>query len=44
DDEVGWLGEQQGAAISAEDAAARLKTINYEVASRLMARLPRVAI
>ena len=27
-----------------EDAAARLKTNNYEVASRLMARLPRVAV
>ena len=44
DDEVVLIGEQQGAAISAEDAAARLETNNYEVASRLMARLPRVAI
>ena len=43
DDEVVLIGGQQGAAISAEDAAARLETNNYEVASRLMARLPRVA-
>ena len=38
------IGQQHGAAISAEDAAARLETNNYEVASRLMARLPRIAI
>lgn len=44
DDEVVLIGGQQGAAISAEDAAVRLETNNYEVASRLMARLPRVAI
>ena len=44
DDEVVLLGVQQGASISLEDAAARLKTNNYEVASRLMARLPRIAI
>ena len=43
DDEVVLIGEQHGATISAEDAAARLKTNNYEVASRLMARLPRIA-
>ncbi len=44
DDEVVLIGEQQGGTISAEEAAARLDTNNYEVASRLMARLPRVAI
>ena len=43
DDEVVLIGEQHGATISVEDAAARLKTNNYEVASRLMARLPRIA-
>ena len=43
DDEVVLIGCQQDAAISVEDAAARLKTNNYEVASRLMARLPRIA-
>ncbi len=44
DEEVVLIGTQLGAAISVEDAAARLKTNNYEVASRLMARLPRIAI
>ena len=44
DDEVVLIGGQLGATISVEDAAARLKTNNYEVASRLMARLPRIAI
>ena len=43
DDEVVLIGGQLDAAISVEDAAARLKTNNYEVASRLMARLPRIA-
>ena len=43
DDEVVLIGCQHDAAISVEDAAARLKTNNYEVASRLMARLPRIA-
>ena len=44
DEEVVLIGKQQGAGISAEDAAARLGTNNYEVTSRLMARLPRIAI
>ena len=43
DDEVVLIGSQLDASISVEDAAARLKTNNYEVASRLMARLPRIA-
>ena len=42
-DEVVLLGSQQGANLSAEMVAARLGTINYEVTSRLMARLPRIA-
>ena len=43
DSEVVLIGNQQNASISAEDAAARLGTNNYEVTSRLMARLPRIA-
>ncbi len=43
EDEVVLIGEQHGSTISVEDAAARLKSNNYEVASRLMARLPRIA-
>ena len=42
-DEVVLIGSQQGANLSAEMVAARLGTINYEVTSRLMARLPRIA-
>ena len=44
DAEVVLIGNQQEASISAEDAAARLETNNYEVTSRLMARLPRIAV
>ncbi len=44
DDEAVLIGRQQGRAISAETVAARLDTIHYEVTSRLMARLPRIAI
>lgn len=40
-DEVVLIGSQGDAAISVDQAAARLETINYEVTSRLMARLPR---
>jgi Alr-MurF fusion protein len=43
-DEVVLIGSQGDAHLSAEDVAARLGTINYEVVSRLMARIPRVAI
>ena len=42
-DEVVLIGSQQGANLSAEMVAARLGTINYEVTSCLMARLPRIA-
>ena len=41
-DEVVLIGEQGGARLSAEEAARRTGTINYEVTSRLLARLPRV--
>lgn len=44
DDEVVLIGDQQGLSLLTEDAASRLKTNNYEVASRLMERLPRIAI
>ena len=43
-DEVVLIGSQQGATLSAEKVAARLGTNNYEVTSRLMARLPRIAV
>ena len=43
-DEVVLLGEQRDTRLSVEDVAARLGTINYEVVSRLMARLPRIAV
>jgi len=38
------IGEQQGQRITAEDVAARLGTINYEVVSQILARVPREAI
>ena len=44
DDEVVLIGSQQDASILAEVVANRLGTINYEVTSRLMARLPRIAL
>ena len=44
DDEVVLIGSQQGISLTAELIAARLGTINYEVTSRLMARLPRIAL
>ena len=44
DDEIVLIGSQQGATLSADMVAARLGTINYEVTSRLMARLPRIAL
>ena len=43
DDEVVLIGNQLDASISAEEAAERLETNNYEVTSQLMARLPRIA-
>ncbi len=41
-DEVVLIGEQGGARITAEDVAERLGTINYEVVSEILARVPRV--
>ncbi|MGB5051667.1 MAG: alanine racemase [Caldilineaceae bacterium] len=43
-DEAILLGAQGRGQITVEEAARRLETINYEVTSRLMARLPRIAI
>jgi alanine racemase len=41
-DEVVLIGEQGDERISAEDAAEQLGTINYEVVSEILARVPRV--
>lgn len=43
-DEVVLIGRQGAAAISVEEVARRTETINYEVTSRLMARLPRIPV
>jgi alanine racemase len=42
-DEVVLIGEQGGASITAEQVAERLGTINYEVVSEILARVPRVS-
>ena len=41
-DEVVAFGTQNGAALSADDLAAELNTINYEIVSSIMDRVPRV--
>jgi alanine racemase len=41
-DEVVLIGHQEGAALTAETIAERLGTINYEVVSEILARVPRV--
>ncbi|MFN2185145.1 MAG: alanine racemase, partial [Anaerolineae bacterium] len=41
-DEVVLIGEQGGETITAEDVAERLGTVNYEVVSEILARVPRV--
>jgi alanine racemase len=41
-DEVVLIGEQGGEIITAEEVAERLGTINYEVVSEILARVPRV--
>lgn len=41
-DEVVLIGEQGNERITAEDVAERLGTINYEVVSEILARVPRV--
>jgi alanine racemase len=42
-DEVVLIGRQGAACITAEDVAARLGTVNYEVVSEILARVPRVS-
>jgi alanine racemase len=42
-DEVVLIGQQGGQAISAEDVAAHIGTINYEVVSAILPRVPRVS-
>jgi alanine racemase len=44
EDEVVLLGDQGEQRITAEDMAASLGTINYEITSRLSALLPRVLL
>jgi alanine racemase len=41
-DEVVLIGEQDGERITAEEVAHRLGTINYEVISEILARVPRL--
>jgi len=41
-DEVVIIGRQDGAAISAEEAGRRIGTINYDVTSRILARVSRL--
>jgi alanine racemase len=43
-DEVVIIGRQGGAEISAEEAGRRIGTINYDVTSRILARVPRVLV
>jgi alanine racemase len=41
-DEVALIGEQGGERITVGEVARRLDTINYEVVSEILARVPRV--
>ena len=43
-DEAVLIGRQGHAAITAADAAARLHTINYDVVSRILGRVPRLLV
>jgi alanine racemase len=43
-DEVVLIGEQNGDRITVEEVAARLGTINYEVVSQILARVPREVV
>jgi len=44
EDEVVVFGQQADAAITADELASRLKTINYEIVAAITARVPRVYI
>ena len=43
-DEVVLIGEQKGKAITVEEVAAHLNTINYEVVCQISSRVPRIYI
>lgn len=43
-DEVVLIGEQQGLRISAEDLAAQIETISYEIVTGISSRVPRVYV
>jgi alanine racemase len=43
-DEVVIIGRQGGAEISAAEAGRRIGTINYDVVSRILARVPRYVV
>ena len=43
-DEVVLIGQQGGVRLTADDAAAWWGTINYDVTSGIMARVPRVYV
>ena len=42
-DEVALIGRQGSQSITTEDVAARIGTINYEVVSAILPRVPRVS-
>jgi alanine racemase len=44
EDEVTLIGSQNGETISAEEVAGWAQTINYEVTTSLLARLPRISV
>ena len=44
EDEVLIFGRQGGVSITADEMASRLNTINYEIVSTVMARVPRIYI
>ena len=43
-DEVVLIGRQGGRELSAEEVGRRLGTINYDVVSRILARVPRILV
>ena len=44
EDEVVIFGRQGNASITADDLASELNTINYEIVSTVMARVPRIYV
>jgi alanine racemase len=43
-DEVVMIGTQNGETLSADELAGMLGTINYEIVSAIMARVPRIYV